>query len=134
VPPALDEPPIDDVNLVADDDSDDDAEATDALNSDLMVEAGFPAGDWLMPTVAQALGRHLADLPHVPALSWSALTPETRASHRRALQGLSALAPNQRLATVCVEMLRRAALERRWRWATTLRNAATLQGALANLL
>lgn len=138
-PPPVADPADEMRNAVADEDSDDE-EADNALNGDLAIEAGFPTGDCTMPTVAQAFGRHLTSLhvftgrpPHVPALAWSAVTPETRACHRRILQSLSSLDPNHRLATACVEQIRRAALERRWRWATTLRNAASLQGALANL-
>ena len=95
----------------------------------------------LLPAVAQLKGSDLSKLLAAPpALTpqWAdeALAKTTRQSHRRALALASAMprdlldAP---LATALSEMLSRRRAERRWTWATALKNLCCMQGALSLL-
>ena len=140
-PPPPPDPADDDDD---DDDDDDEGPVPPGTYDDLRVPAvvgPFRASDSTPPPVAELKGEYLrlthiftGRPPHVNAIQWSAVTPATRANHIRALVQLQTyLQPDRLLSASACEMIRTSALARKWQWQTTLRYAATLQGALSAL-
>jgi integrase len=95
----------------------------------------------MLPAVTQLTGSDLLQFlktpsPATPHWAANALAVTTRQTHRRMLAALTAMPADlqrYRLATALSEMMSRTREQRKWTWATTLRNLCTLQGALALL-
>ena len=95
----------------------------------------------LLPAVAQLKGSDLATLLAAPPATtpqWAhdALAKTTRDAHRRALSAAEKMPPDlldAPLATALSETLSRKRAERKWTWATALKNICCLQGALSLL-
>ena len=74
--------------------------------------------------------------PHVTQMAWLALTPEVRGQQRRWLIELRAMPADLLeipLASAALELIRRHAVARRWKWSTTSKALTSLRGAVLNL-
>lgn len=74
--------------------------------------------------------------PHVSQLAWDSMSPATRDQHRRwirELRSMPADLTSRSLAAAALELVRRMATARGWRWSTVAKALGNLQGALANL-
>lgn len=74
--------------------------------------------------------------PGVSRLAWSAITKEMRGLHRRWLQDLRAMPDDlldKDLPQAALELVRRMATARNWKWSTWAKSLAAISGALANL-
>ena len=92
----------------------------------------------MLPVVAQMKGSELVELlaapkAQVPEWAQDALVASTRQTHMRMLR-LARSIPSDLLqapvATALSEMLSRLRSEKKWSWATSLKNLASTQGAL----
>lgn len=106
-----------------------------------MPPPGFQCGNGSVPTVAALKGHNLVPLLHlpaaeVPAIALLGLAKSTILEHRRMLNSLMTI-PTELLQLpipdMIAEFLMRKRKERSWKWATTIKYMATMQGALANL-
>lgn len=112
----------------------DDVEAIDPT-------AAFRRGSGPPPPAAALRGHHLLRLlelpePSVPALAANGLASSTSREHRRMLKRLALLPADLHQAPLPValsEWINRRRKAAPWRWATALKNAAVVQGALALL-
>ena len=76
--------------------------------------------------------------PHVQQSAWNAVTEQTRGIHRKWLHELRAMpedihSQSTNLAAAALELTRRMAVARRWRWSTMAKSLAAIAGALRQL-
>lgn len=74
--------------------------------------------------------------PHVSAIAWAAITPDVRRAHLRWLRELRSMPADllhRPLAQAAIELVRRMAAARSWRWSTIARALSNIRGALLAL-
>ncbi len=77
-----------------------------------------------------------AQPPHVSTMAWAGVTPEVRRAHLRWLRELRSMPADllrRPLAQAAIELVRRLASARRWRWSTISRALSNIRGALLAL-
>lgn len=102
------------------------------------IAPAFQSGNCSLPAVAALKGGdivHMIALPSVPipAIASLGLVKTTRLEHLRMLRTLAALPPDLYAApasTALTEHIMRIRNARHWRWSTTLKYLATVQGCL----
>ncbi|KAK7199243.1 Phage integrase family [Novymonas esmeraldas] len=79
---------------------------------------------------------HPGKPPQVAQVAWTAMSPQVREQHRTWLQHLAAMPADLLslpLHKAAVELVRRMACARQWKWSTIARHYATIQAALLQL-
>lgn len=74
--------------------------------------------------------------PHVSQLAWAAITPQMRGLHRKWLREIRAMPAdllNRNLPQAALELVRRQASARGWKWSTTAKVISAISAALLNL-
>lgn len=121
-----------------DEDEQDDTDGYDALNVEaspfLNLVGSRQVGD--LHVCPRSWFIHADKPPHVSQLAWNNVTPDVRRAHRRWVIDLRAMPSDllrMDIASAGIEMVRRRAVARRWRWATVAKNLSLIAGALRDL-